>query len=214
MEADNIRIELETLELVFNDASSEPMKLSYGLLRSITNNFTNEIGCGGFGVVYMGYLGNEKVAVKKFSTPHALPDKQFLGEITCLKKAKHKNIVRFIGYCSETHGELLVFNGENVMAEVQKKLLCFEYVPNGDIRHYLQQGNPQGDDWSVRYQMIRGICHGLHCLHDKQINHLDLKPENIMLDANMEPKITDFGLSRFLDEGESKVFTKHIVGTP
>ncbi|XP_037455855.1 cysteine-rich receptor-like protein kinase 29 [Triticum dicoccoides] len=213
MEADNIRIELEALELVFNDASSEPMKLSYGLLRSITDNFSNEIGCGGFGLVYMGYLRNGKVAVKKFSNPHALPDKQFLSEITCIQKAKHQNIVRFIGYCSEMHGELLVHNGENVMAEVQKKLLCFEYVPNGDIRQYLQQGNTHGDDWSVRYQMIRGICHGLHCLHDKQINHLDLKPENIMLDANMEPKISDFGLSRFLDEGQSKMFTKHIVGT-
>ena len=78
--------------------------------------------------------------MKKLSNLHALPDKQFVGEITCLKKAKHKNVVRFLGYCSETQGELLAFDGRDVMAEVQTKLLCFEYVPGGNIRHYLQQG--------------------------------------------------------------------------
>ena len=73
---------------------------------------------------------------------------------------------------------------------------------------------PQGDNWPARYQMIRGTCDGLHYLHDKRISHLDLKPENVMLDAHMEPKITDFGLSRFLDQGQSKMITEHIVGTP
>jgi serine/threonine protein kinase len=62
--------------------------------------------------------------------------------------------------------------------------------------------------------MIRGICQGLHYLHDQHINHLDLKPENIMLDAQMEPKITDFGLSRLLDQGQSKIITENIIGTP
>lgn len=60
---------------------------------------------------------------------------------------------------------------------------------------------PHGDDWATRYHMIRGICQGLQHLHEKQINHLDLKPENVMLDAHMEVKITDFGLSRILDQG-------------
>jgi serine/threonine protein kinase len=78
--------------------------------------------------------------VKKLLNLHTLPEKQFLAEITCLKKATHKNIVRFLGYCSETQGEFLEFRGSNVMSEVPKKLLCFEYVPNGNIRHYLQQG--------------------------------------------------------------------------
>jgi serine/threonine protein kinase len=69
------------------------------------------------------------------------------------------------------------------------------------------------DDWPLRYRMIRGICQGLHYLHDQHINHLDLKPENIMLDSQMEPKITDFGLSRLLDQGESKIITEKIIGT-
>ena len=70
-----------------------------------------------------------------------------------------------------------------------------------------------GDDWPARYKMIRGICQGLHFLHDKLINHLDMKPENIMLDTHMKPKITDFGLSRLLDQGQSKMITQHLVGT-
>lgn len=204
--------ELAALEHIMSDASAEPIKLSYGLLRSITDNFSNEIGRGGFGVVYKGVLRNGDVAVKKLLNLHALPEKQFLDEITCLKKAKHRNIVRFLGYCSETQGELREFNGKNVLGEAQQKLLCFEYVPNGNIKHYLQGDKSQGDDWPLRYQMIRGICQGLHFLHGELISHLDLKPENVMLDAQMEPKITDFGLSRCLDQGRS-IITQNILGT-
>lgn len=132
--------QLAALEHIMSDASAEPIKLSYGLLRSITDNFSNEIGRGGFGVVYQGVLRNGDVAVKKLLNLHALPDKQFLDEITCLKKAKHMNIVRILGYCSETQGELCEYNGKSVLGEAQQKLLCFEYVPNGNIKHYLQRG--------------------------------------------------------------------------
>ena len=68
-------------------------------------------------------------------------------------------------------------------------------------------------DWPLRYQMIRGICQGLYYLHGQRIIHLDLKPENVMLDARMEPKITDFGLSRCLDKGQSKMITENKPGT-
>jgi serine/threonine protein kinase len=70
-----------------------------------------------------------------------------------------------------------------------------------------------GGNWLVRYKMIRGICQGVHYLHGKHIYQLDLKPENVMLDTNMEPKIIDFGLSRCLDQGQSKMITQNIVGT-
>jgi serine/threonine protein kinase len=91
--------------------------------------------------------------VKKLLNLHALPEKQFLDEITCLKKAKHKNIVKFLGYCSETRRELLKFNGTNVMGEAPQKLLCFEYVPNGNIKHYLRQGM-----WVLQSSFIHKYC--------------------------------------------------------
>ncbi|XP_044405342.1 RAC-beta serine/threonine-protein kinase A-like isoform X3 [Triticum aestivum] len=210
---DDQATELEALEGLLSDPSAEPIKLSYGLLKFITGNFSNEIGRGGFGVVYQGTLQNGEVAVKKISSVHEFSDKVFMDEIMCLKRAKHKNIVRFLGYCSESQGEVMEYKGTYVMAEVQKRLLCFEYVPKGNIQDYLEEKLDE-NDWLIRYQIIKGICEGLHYLHEERISHLDLKPENVMLDAFMEPKITDFGLARCLVEGQSKVYTKIIRGTP
>ncbi|KAF7081681.1 hypothetical protein CFC21_085598 [Triticum aestivum] len=205
--------ELEALEGLLVDPSAKPIKLSYGLLKFVTGNFSNEIGRGGFGVVYQGSLQNGEVAVKKISNVHELSDKTFMDEITCLIKAKHKNIVRFLGYCSDTQGEVMEYNGAYVMAEVQKRLLCFEYAPNGNIRDYLEEKRGE-NGWHIRYRIIKGICEGLHYLHAQRISHLDLKPENVMLDAGMEAKITDFGLARCLVDGHSIVYTKIIRGTP
>lgn len=69
-------------------------------------------------------------------------------------------------------------------------------------------------DWTTRYRIIKGICQGLQYLHENRINHLDLKPENVLLDIDMEPKITDFGLSRCFDEQQSRIQTNNICGTP
>jgi serine/threonine protein kinase len=70
-------------------------------------------------------------------------------------------------------------------------------------------------DWDTRYQLIKGICRGLQYLHNKErINHLDLKPANILLDADMAPKITDFGLSRRFSGEQSRIITEHVRGTP
>lgn len=213
---DDRATELRALQHVFCDASAEPIKLSFGFLKSITHEFQYKIGHGRSGSVYMGFLRaasgsggrrrrRTKVAVKELSNLHVLPDDKFLE---CLKKANHKNIVRLLGYCTVTQQELLQFYRVN---KGHKMLLCFEYVPNGNILHYLEEENHE-DDWPARYQMIRGTCDGLHYLHDKRISHLDLKPENVMLDAQMEPKITDFCLSRLVDQGQSEMSTHHIPG--
>ena len=70
-----------------------------------------------------------------------------------------------------------------------------------------------GYEWNVRYKIIQGICQGLHYIHQERINHLDLKPANVLLGANMEPKISDFGLSRVFNENVATVVTKNIAGT-
>jgi len=150
--------------------------------------------------------------VKKLSILQDLSNNAFVDEIICLKKAHHRNVVRLLGYCADAHGELMEVNGTHVITEEIQRLLCFEYVPNGDLQDYIKD-KCRGHEWQMRYQMIKGICHGLHYLHKQRISHLDLKPENVLLDANMEPKITDFGLSRFLAEGQSVIVTKQVFGT-
>uniref|UniRef100_A0ACD5YXM8 Uncharacterized protein n=1 Tax=Avena sativa TaxID=4498 RepID=A0ACD5YXM8_AVESA len=107
-----------------------------------------------------------------------------------------ENVVRFLGFCSNTEHTLMPFNGKQVYAERRERLLCFEYVANGSLDRYLTD-ELRGLEWGVRYGIIKGIFEGLHYLHkEKGMIHMDLKPENILLDAHMVPKITDFGLSR------------------
>lgn len=100
------------------------------------------------------------------------------------------------------------YNEKYVMADVQQRLLCFEYLPKLSLHEYITDTSRELQ-WRHRYQIIRGICQGLHHLHQKNILHLDLKPANILLDDNWEPKITDFGISRCFDQIQSQVITKN-----
>uniref|UniRef100_A0ACD5T6M2 Uncharacterized protein n=1 Tax=Avena sativa TaxID=4498 RepID=A0ACD5T6M2_AVESA len=98
------------------------------------------------------------------------------------------------------------------MADTRNWLLCFEYVPNGSLDKHIKDAS-SGLEWSKRYEIIKGICEGLRYLHDKHIIHLDLKPDNILLDDHMLPKIADFGLSRCLDENQTRVTTTRLCGS-
>ncbi|XP_044321152.1 lysM domain receptor-like kinase 10 [Triticum aestivum] len=205
------------LESISQDESSRPRDVSLQYLKEITNNFTDEriLGHGGFGVVYKGVLQNgEIIAVKKIASSFMLGQKQFENEVYHLMMLKHPNIVRFIGYCYETRNECLEYEGKHVFAETPERLLCLEYLSKGSLDKYITDES-SGLDWSTRYKIIEGVCYGLCYLHeqtDKPIIHLDLKPANILLDDDMVPKITDFGLSRPLDK-QKTVCTSSRDGT-
>ncbi|CAM0958874.1 unnamed protein product [Alopecurus aequalis] len=200
------------LECLLCDETAEPKSLPLPLLEEITKGFSDEqkIGSGGFAVVYKGMLDNRIVAVKRMSDAY-MDEMVFQREIECLMMAKHKNVVRFLGYCANTQGSMESYDGKLVMADVNQRLLCFEYLPRGSLHEYITDMS-RGLRWRDRYQIITGICHGLHYLHQKNIVHLDLKPANILLDDNWVPKIADFGLSRCFDEMKSRAISK-IVGT-
>ncbi|KAM0928545.1 hypothetical protein ACQ4PT_002545 [Festuca glaucescens] len=204
----------DVLERTLLDESAEPTSLPLSLLQYITNHFSldNQIGSGGFAVVYKGMVGKGMVAVKKLSNTFGLHENKFHEEVKCLINAKHKNIVRFLGYCAETQGKMQKFEGKLVMADQRNWLLCFEYVCNGSLDKHITDATC-GLNWRERYRIIKGITEGLLFLHEIRILHLDLKPANILLDGHLVPKIADFGLSRCLGEDQTRAITENLSGT-
>lgn len=184
------------LECMLHDEAAEPKALPFSLLKKITNNFcyTRVIDKGGSAMVYEGILNNGSVAIKKLSHQYEY-EKQFLREVKCLKKVKHKNIVQLLGYCSHTPS----YDQEFSKTDLPERLLCLEYLPKGSLATYIKDASG-GLGWTTRYRIIKGICEGLHYLHNINIMHLDLKPSNILMNNNMIPKIIDFGLSRSIEE--------------
>uniref|UniRef100_A0ACD5VEX2 Uncharacterized protein n=2 Tax=Avena sativa TaxID=4498 RepID=A0ACD5VEX2_AVESA len=182
----------------------KPRDLPLALLKEITNDFSEErsIGHGGYGDVYKGVKRTDEntvlytVAVKRIRD---FDDKLFRAEVTSLMSIEHQNIVRILGFCSNTHVKWHKHpkSGENDLVNVNERLLCLEYIRNGSLDNYISD-ELNGLKWETRYEIITGICEGMRYLHEvKKIIHMDLKPGNILLDGkNMVPKITDFGLSR------------------
>lgn len=128
------------LEHMLSHENERPRALPLSLLENITDDFSenHRIGSGGFAVVYKGKLENGVVAVKKLSEMLDISDDKFKDEIRCLMKVKHKNIVRFLGYCANIQGEMVGYNGDFVMADVRQRLLCFEYLPKGNLDEYMK----------------------------------------------------------------------------
>ncbi|GJN35450.1 hypothetical protein PR202_gb24229 [Eleusine coracana subsp. coracana] len=129
----------DLLESMLLDTRVEPTDMPLSLLKSITNNFSNDrqIGVGGFAVVYKGKLQNGAVAVKKLTKTLDVHETKFHQEVDSLLRVKHKNIVRFLGYCSVTQGKVWKLEGRNVMAEERQRFLCFEYLPEGSLDNYI-----------------------------------------------------------------------------
>ncbi|KAM0929068.1 hypothetical protein ACQ4PT_001887 [Festuca glaucescens] len=208
----------DTWEKKLQDPSATPVPLPLEFLKVITCNFSTEreLGRGGYGVVYKGVLPSGKIiAVKKLLDRHLVEDNKFRNEVSSLMGTKHQNVVQFVGYCAETSWEAMTLQGSGkiIFAEIPARLLCFEYVSNASLDNYISDES-SGLEWNMRYEIIKGICGGLHYLHEQcNIIHLDLKPENILLDAKMIPKIADFGLSRIFGEEQSRTITENRVGT-
>ncbi|KAI7726031.1 hypothetical protein M8C21_026081, partial [Ambrosia artemisiifolia] len=167
----------------------------YRDLQIATKNFTDKLGGGGFGSVFKGVLRDSSiVAVKKLESV-SQGDKQFRSEVSTLGNIQHVNLVRLRRFC----------------AQGNDKLLVYDYMPNGSLHSHLFR-EKQDDilNWETRYQIALGIARGLVYLHEKCrhcIIHCDIKPENILLDADFCPKIADFGLAKVVGREFSRVLT-------
>ncbi|KAJ9553586.1 hypothetical protein OSB04_017631 [Centaurea solstitialis] len=173
-------------------------------IAAATDNFSvsNKIGEGGFGPVYKGVLEDgREIAVKRLSETSQQGFDEFKNEVICIAKLQHRNIVKLLGYCIH----------ENEM------ILIYEYMANKSLASYLfDEGRSSMLDWPRRFHIINGTARGILYLHQDsrlQIIHRDLKAANILLDGDMNPKISDFGLARKFVGNDASDKTKKVVGT-
>ncbi|XP_054777225.1 LOW QUALITY PROTEIN: G-type lectin S-receptor-like serine/threonine-protein kinase At1g11410 [Prosopis cineraria] len=173
-------------------------------IMTATNNFSNEnqLGQGGFGSVYKGTLANgQEIAVKRLSQDSGQGTQEFKNEIKLIAKLQHRNLVKLVGYC--IHKE--------------ERMLIYEYLPNKSLNFFLFDRNQRMSlNWDTRFHIMFGIARGLLYLHQDsrlKIIHRDLKASNVLLDATMNPKISDFGMARIFGEDQVQARTRRIVGT-
>ncbi|MCO5573956.1 hypothetical protein L7F22_027734 [Adiantum nelumboides] len=205
--------------------SERPVEYSFKSIAAATRSFSNLVGKGGFGMVFKGELAatsssrnngpnqepylstSREIAVKVLDVRSHHTKKQFVNEVAIIGRVHHINVVRLLGFCVHDEHEMLVY----------------EYVTNGSLAQWLfEPASEKGMnivpalDWRQRYSIAVGIARGLSYLHEEcrhGIVHCDVKPQNILLDAQMCPKIADFGLARLINRADSRVVT-FAKGTP
>ncbi|KAL4308846.1 hypothetical protein GQ457_01G004930 [Hibiscus cannabinus] len=190
-----------------NKDENEDMELAvleFGTIAQATDNFSirNKLGEGGFGPVYKGILSNgQEIAVKRLSKNSGQGVNEFKNEVKLIAKLQHRNLVKLLGCC--IHGD--------------ERMLVYEYMPNGSLDSFIfDQTKTKILTWSERFRVICGIARGLLYLHQDsrlRIIHRDLKGSNILLDSEMNPKISDFGMARTFGGDQTEANTNRVVGT-
>jgi len=180
-------------------------------MKAATQNFSrdNLIGQGGFGTVYRGTLSNgQPVAVKSIRNCSAEGDAEFLNEVEIINYIRHRNLVALRGCC--------VASDDNTG---HQRFLIYDYMANGSLdEHLFGRKSKDPLSWAQRKNIVLGTAKGLAYLHGSvqpAIYHRDIKPANILLDDEMNVRVSDFGLAKIMTrlvEGESHMTTK-VAGT-
>ncbi|XP_052172805.1 probable serine/threonine-protein kinase PBL3 [Diospyros lotus] len=193
-------------------SSSNAKPFSFNELRNATRNFRPDslLGEGGFGYVFKGWIDEHTtaaakpgsgivVAVKKLKPEGFQGHKEWLTEVNYLGQLHHPNLVKLIGYCSE---------GDN-------RLLVYEFMPKGSLENHLFRRGPQPLPWATRMKVAIGAAKGLCFLHDaeEQVIYRDFKASNILLDADFNAKLSDFGLAKAGPTGDRTHVSTQVMGT-
>ncbi|RZC77363.1 hypothetical protein C5167_001565 [Papaver somniferum] len=196
-----------------NESASGGLKsYIFNDLRNVTGNFkaSNLIGEGGFGQVFKGWIDENTlatsrqgvgmvVAIKKLDPESFQGYKEWLAEVNYLGHLNHENLVKLVGYCSESKNRLLVY----------------EYMPRGSLENHLFRKSVQPIPWDTRMNIAISIARGLSFLHSlkTQVIYRDLKSSNILLDSNFNAKLSDFGFARDGPIGDKTHVSTRVLGT-
>ncbi|KAK4590315.1 hypothetical protein RGQ29_020745 [Quercus rubra] len=185
-------------------ARHELQIFSFESISVATNNFSteNKLGEGGFGPVYKGKLSDgPEIAIKRLSRSSGQGLVEFKNEVILVAKLQHTNLVRLLGFCIQE----------------EEKLLIYEFMPNKSLDFFLFDSTKKHLlSWRTRFNIIEGIAQGLVYLHKYsrlRVIHRDLKASNILLDEEMNPKISDFGMAKLFGSKGLEENTNRIVGT-
>ncbi|XP_038974986.1 probable LRR receptor-like serine/threonine-protein kinase At1g56130 isoform X1 [Phoenix dactylifera] len=194
------RLSMEDEELL--GMTTRPDTFSYAEMKAATNDFhlSNMLGEGGFGPVFKGQLSDGRiVAVKQLSATSHQGKRQFMTEIATISAVQHRNLVKLYGCC----------------IECAKWLLVYEYLENRSLDLAIFGNSNLHLDWPKRFEICLGVARGLAYLHEEssvRIVHRDVKASNILLDADLNPKISDFGLAKLYDDKKTHISTR-VAGT-
>ncbi|KAL0801135.1 hypothetical protein Bca101_056311 [Brassica carinata] len=169
-----------------------PLKqYSYAQVKRITKSFAEVVGRGGFGTVYRGTLPDgRRVAVKILNDSKGYSGEDFINEVASISQTSHINIVTLLGFCYEG----------------SKRAILYEFLENGSLDKLISSKRPSIMDWRDLYGIALGVARGLEYLHHgcrTRIVHFDIKPQNVLLDHNLCPKVSDFGLAKLCEKKES-----------
>jgi serine/threonine protein kinase len=184
--------------------TSKPTRYTFCEVKKITRRFKEKVGQGGFGSVYKGQLSNGvPVAVKMLENTTG-DGEDFISEVATIGQIHHANIVRLLGFCSEG----------------TRRALIYEFMPNESLERYIFLHDSNiSQELLVPEKMLDiaiGIARGMEYLHqgcNQRILHFDIKPHNILLDYNFNPKISDFGLAKLCARDQSIVTLTAARGT-
>ncbi|KAJ3685543.1 hypothetical protein LUZ61_014707 [Rhynchospora tenuis] len=196
------QVELESMDRFLAEILKErPIKFTAFHLKSFTENFSEKIGSGGFGVVYKGQLPNSMpIAVKVLNNMDKRAEEQFMAEVGTIGRTYHLHLVRLYGFCFEP----------------TIKALVYEYMENGSLeKHLFSSEKKIGFD--KLYEIAIGTAKGIRYLHEEcqqRIVHYDIKPGNVLLTVSFSPKIADFGLAKLFDRDNTHFTITGARGTP
>jgi serine/threonine protein kinase len=196
-------VDAPTMETFLQEvARQKPVRFTAQQLCSFTSNYSTTLGAGGFGVVYKGQFPNGgEIAVKVLSRSSArTAEEQFMAEVGTIGRTYHRNLVRLYGFCYDQFMSALVY----------------EYMENGSLDKYLF-GDKQEIEWEKLHDIAVGTAKGMAYLHEEcqqRIIHYDIKPGNILVDANYFPKVADFGLAKLCNTDNTHITVSGYRGTP